>query len=415
MEFEEFTVEQYRSLDATAFEERRSFILDLCSDDECKVDAETLRAEAAMIRAEAERRNTLMELRSATIKDIAQGAGSVVSASTVQRSVVPAAEVDRFDTPEYRSAFMNYFTRGAAMPAEYIEQRADESTQTTDVPIMVPTTLMNQVVEKMSEYGDIWNRVTKMNVQGGIDFPILDLKPTASWIAENEVSDYQKLEATDKVSFKFHQLECRLSQSLLASVTTFAAFQARFVPLVAEAMVRALEQAIVRGSGNGQFLGITVDTRVTNIVTMSAAEFADWKAWRKKVKAAMPKSYRNGEFIMAQSTFDSYIETMSDDNNAPVSIGYNPVTGEEVMRLMGKTATTVEPDILPDFDTAAAGDVVAIFGDLSNYVVNSNMAVSTVRWVDHDKNQVKTKALMAADGKVLDPYGFILIKKGASA
>lgn len=107
---------------------------------------------------------------------------------------------------------------------------------------------------------------------------------------------------------------------------------------------------------------------------------------------------------------------MADDQKAPVSIGYNPVTGEEVKRLVGKSVTGVETDILPDFDTAAAGDVVAIFGDFNNYVINTQpgMPMTTKRWIDDDKNQEKIKALMACDGRVLDPYGFILIKKKAS-
>ena len=184
---------------------------------------------------------------------------------------------------------------------------------------------------------------------------------------------------------------------------------------MAEAMVRALEQAIVRGDGSGKFLGVTKDPRVTNVVELSAAEIGDWQAWHKKVKAKMPKAYRVGEFYMAQSTWDTYIETMADDNRAPVSIGYNPVTGEEVMRLVGKTVCTTEPDIFPDFDTAEVGDVIGAFIDWKNYVVNSQMVMKTDKWHDYESNKDKYRCLMIADGKVLDPYGIILIKKGASA
>ena len=37
-----------------------------------------------------------------------------------------------------------------------------------------------------------------------------------------------------------------------------------------------------------------------------------------------------------------------------------------------------------------------------------------VKWTDHDNNKEKTKAIMIVDGKVLDPYGFLIIKKGAA-
>lgn len=416
MEFTPMTAEQYRALSADEFEQRRQLVADLCLDPECEVSAEQLRSEASIIKEEAGRRNTAAELRSLNVAAVAAGAGTVVASGRAALETRAAAgeevEADRFDTPEYRNAFMEYVCRGTAIP---MELREAGTTTTADVPVMIPTTLQNQIVEKMSEYGDIWNKVTKMNVQGGIEFPVLELKAEAFWIGEEEVSEYQKLMADEKISFMFYQLECRMAQTILASVTTFAMFQQRFVPAMAEAMVRALEQAIVRGDGSGKFLGVVNDPRVTNVVELTAEEIGDWQAWHKKVKAAMPKAYRNGEFYMCQSTWDTYIETMADDNRAPVSVGYNPVTGEEIMRLVGKGVQTTEPDILPDFDSASAGDVIGLFIDWKNYVVNSQMVMKTDKWHDYETNKDKYRCLMIADGKVLDPYGIILIKKKASA
>jgi hypothetical protein len=35
------------------------------------------------------------------------------------------------------------------------------------------------------------------------------------------------------------------------------------------------------------------------------------------------------------------------------------------------------------------------------------------RWLDHDTNQWVDKAILVADGKILDPNGVLIIKKGA--
>ena len=48
-------------------------------------------------------------------------------------------------------------------------------------------------------------------------------------------------------------------------------------------------------------------------------------------------------------------------------------------------------------------------------MVNSNMQITATKWRDEDNNVIKNKLLMYADGKVADPYGFILVKKGAAA
>lgn len=117
---------------------------------------------------------------------------------------------------------------------------------------------------------------------------------------------------------------------------------------------------------------------------------------------------------MAQSTFDEKIDGMEDKNGQPVGRTNYGVNGEETYRFMGKDVETVEEELLPYYEDAAVGDVFAIYGDLKDYVVNSNLEMQVVKWIDHDTNEVKNKVIMIVDGKVADANGFILIKKGKS-
>jgi HK97 family phage major capsid protein len=239
----------------------------------------------------------------------------------------------------------------------------------------------------------------------------MTLKPVSTWVGEDEVSDFQKLEADVKISFSYFELECRVSQTMLASIVTFAEFQRRIVPAIVRSMSKKIEAGVVSGTGTGQMLGIVNDPRVTNKVALTATQVKDWKAWRKVVKKAIPRAYRGGTFIMAQSTWDAYIETMADDNNAPVSIGYNPVTGAEQLRFMGFPVLLVDDTILADFDDAASDDVFAIYGKLSDYAINWNQQLQTVQYTDWDKRKRKTVAYAVLDGKVLDANGFVLVAK----
>jgi hypothetical protein len=43
------------------------------------------------------------------------------------------------------------------------------------------------------------------------------------------------------------------------------------------------------------------------------------------------------------------------------------------------------------------------------------MQMTMYRYIDHNTNQYVDKALLIADGKVLDPNAFIIVKKGADA
>ena len=323
----------------------------------------------------------------------------------------PAPVVDAYDTQEYRTAFMNYVCRGVEIPAEV------RATTTSDASAAIPTTIMNEIIQKMDAYGNIWNKVRKINVQGGVEIPILSVKPTAQWITEAQASTDQKIQANTKISFSYYGLECKVAQTILVNVVSLTMFENLFATLVVEAMVRALEEAIIKGSGSGQPTGITVDSRVpaANVITMTEAQFTKWAEWKKRVFAKMAKAYRSGVFIMSQATFDAYIDGMVDTVGQPIGRVNYGITDGETYRFGGKIVETVEPTLVKDFDTAEAGDVVAIFVNFNDYVVNTNMQITTTRWIDNDANEIKNKALMICDGKLADPNGVLIIKKKAAS
>lgn len=333
----------------------------------------------------------------------------------IARFNAPAAApavVDANDTPEYRNAFMEYVCRGVAIPAEV---RA--TTTTSDASAVIPTTIMNEIIQKMDTYGNIWNKVRKINVQGGVEIPILSVKPTAQWITETQASPDKKISVNTKITFSYYGLECKVAQTILVNVVSLPMFENLFSTLVVEAMVRALEEAIVNGSGSGQPTGITVDNRVpaANVITMTEAQFTKWAEWKKRVFAKMTKAYRSGVFIMSQATFDAYIDGMVDTVGQPIARINYAITDAETYRFGGKTVETVENTLVKDFDTAEAGDIVAIFANLNDYVVNTNMQITTTRWIDNDANEIKNKAMMICDGKLADPNGVLIIKKAANS
>lgn len=318
---------------------------------------------------------------------------------------------DIYDTVEYRTAFMDYVCRGVQIPAQY--KRANQVTTTVDAGAVIPTTLMNEIVRKMSTYGNIWEKVRKLNIQGGVEFPILTLCPTATWIGETTPSEDQKIQANQTVSFKYFGVECKIAQTLLCNVTTIEAFQQLFVPLGTEALVKAIEIAIFKGDGTTQPLGILNDTRVPtdNVIELTEDEMASWEVWHKKVFAKMKKSYRTGEFVMSQGTFDGYIDGMVDSTGQPIGRVNYGIDGAEVYRFSGKTVETVEDDILPSWENASDGDVVAVFIKWDNYAINSNLQLTVNKWQDYDTNEIKNQVIMICDGKILDANGVLIIKK----
>jgi len=325
----------------------------------------------------------------------------------------PKKYEDKFSTLEYRNAFRDYCLTGKMTP---IIKNADATTTTGDAAAVIPSTILQEVIQKVQSYGQLFAGVRKLSIKGGVTIPISSLKPTATWIGETTPSSRQKVDLSQKLSFSYYGLECKISTSLLTDTTTLSMFESTLVELIGEAMVKALDLAIVSGIGTASPLGITKDIRVPEgqIITLSPAEFEDWSAWKKKVFSKMPLSYKGGaSFIMASGTFEGYIDGMTDANGQPIGrVNYGITEGPQE-RFGGKQVIEVEDDVISPYDDATTGDVVVIYCNLNNYGINSNMQLQMFRYLDQDKNEYVDKAILIADGKLIDPNGVVIIKKGA--
>jgi len=326
-------------------------------------------------------------------------------------------EEDPWDTVEYRKAFMEFAKTGRVTPElRNGEQPTDAFAGVEDLKAVVPTTILNEIVRELKVRGQVFNRVRKLSIKGGVQVPILSLKPEAKWVGES--SDVrQKVQAATSVTFSYHGLEVKVATSLLADTVTLDSFESTLRDLIVEAMVKALDEAIISGDGDNKPLGITADTRIPdigNVVTLSPSEIGSWAAWKKEVFAKMPLAYKAGAaFYMASGTFESYIDGMVDLNGQPVGRVNYGITNGPQERFGGKEVILVEDDVIAPYDDANPGDVIAIYANLNNYVINSNMQLALFRYFDHDTNQWVDKAIMIADGKLLDPHGVVIVRKGA--
>lgn len=326
-----------------------------------------------------------------------------------------------FSSVEYRSAFKNYVQTGAPITGDILQRAGGDAgtTVSTDLGAIIPSTIMNEFIKEVSKVrGKIYAKVRKLNVQGGIKFPISKLKAQFKWITETTVSGKQKAgEIKEFIEFSYNIGEIRVAQTLLSQVVSLAVFEQEIVRIMTEAYVEMMDSVIISGTGSGQPLGITKDSRVTNVVEMTEEEFADWTAWRKKLFAVVPLAKRGqGEFLFPPSTVESYLYTMKDKNDRPLYKEATDLTvGNADGKFFGRDVDFVEPDVIADFGTAAAGDVVGIFWVPGDYALNTNMQFGMKRYFDEDTNEWINKGLTIVDGKILDTAGCYLIKKKASA
>lgn len=341
-----------------------------------------------------------------------------IVASYAQNAQARNANENVLDSMEYRNAFANYVRTGDVSGFAPIEQRAadDGMIITSDVGKIIPNTIMTEVIKELKVYGNLYNKVRKLNVRGGVEFPIEELVPTITWISETKTADNQSTpEIKTSVSFGYHIVEARIAQSLLSQIVSLEYLEKEIANLLVEAFAKEFDRIILNGSGNGQPLGILNDTRVNskNKISFTAEDLGDWTKFRTKLFAKIPLAYRGqGIIVTTVATWETYFMTLKDNNNRPLySETYDNAEGTPVCHFAGREVLLVEPDIIKDYDAATSGDAFALYFRPQDYAINSNMQLGFKRYFNDDTNKWVNKGLCIMDGKLLDVNGVFILTK----
>lgn len=330
--------------------------------------------------------------------------GKVVD--TIDNGVVTEPS-DMYDSIEYRKAFMNNVLKGTAIPAKF--QNVDASTGTGDVGTVIPTTIMEKIIEKLEATGMILPLVTRTAYKGGLSIPTSTVKPVATWVAEHGTSDKQK-KTTGSITFNYYKLRCAISVSLEVDTVTLAIFESTFMANVTEAMVKALEQAIISGTGTGQPKGILTETVIEGQNVDIAVSSEPTYSTLVDAEAALPLEYEsNAVWFMTKKTFMKFIG-MVDSQKQPIARVNYGISGKPERTLLGRQV------ILNNYMTSlgatiAKDTVVAFLFNPKDYVLNTNYQMTVKKYEDNDTDDQVTKAVMLVDGKVVNKNSLVTVTK----
>ena len=304
---------------------------------------------------------------------------------------------------EYRTAFMNNVMRGSAMPKF---QNTDQNTLTTDVGTVIPEVLVSKIIAKAETVGQIYAKVTKTHYKGGVTIPTQNVKPVASWVAEGQGSNKQKT-TTGSITFTWHKLRCAISMSLETETMTLDIFESTFVAQVSEAMIKAIEEAIFNGNGTSQPKGILKETpEVGKALSVANGSKIDYE-FLLKCEAAVDEEYDNGaEWYMSKKTFYEDVLSITDQAGQPIARVNVGINGKPEQTILGRKVNFT--NYLPKFESnPSASKVFGFIFNMSDYVLNENLAITVKQYEDNDTDDKITKAVMLTDGKCIQTYSLV--------
>ena len=339
-------------------------------------------------------------------------------------------------TMEERTAFMNYYLRGEKSEYLRYETRSDAAGTSSNLGVLIPQTVIQEIIKEIEKVrGVLYSKVCKLNVKGGVKFPIGSFTATFHRISETGKSDRQNAGGigADSVVFSYKIGEIRLARTLLQTVLSVPVFEQELANVIVEAYVGAMDDEILNGDGNDEMNGILTEaakvsgSRIpsSNIIEFTEVDMEDWKLWQTKLFAKIPLGMRKyrPEFVMSAGTYEANIKTLYDNNNRPVyAETFNPIDGDETSSFKGKEVAFVENDVFGDFDDidVSVGSTDSPFFGMywvpsKAYAINSNLEFSVRDYFDEETNQYVKKAIVINDGNVLNGGFIFLLKKVAIA
>ena len=358
----------------------------------------SLKAELEEAQAQLEK----IEKEERAKKDEVPANAKLVNGNVVGAFGMRAAAVDH-DSVEFRTAFMNYVLKNQPIPAE---MRDDANTKTTDVATVIPTVIVNRIVEKITSCGMILPEITRTAFAAGVVVPTSSTKPTASWVNEGAGSDRQK-KTTGSVTFSHFKLRCEISMSMEVGTMALDVFEATFVRNVADAMIVALEKAVLAGTGSGQPTGILNGTLTSYEVTSaktSGVTYGDLIA----MEAKLPVEYEaTAKWFMTKAQYLAFVG-MVDTAGQPIARVDHGIDGKPARMLLGREV------IIHPYATEMGSYLAGLY-NFKDYVLNTIYDMGIQKKQDWDTEDLLTKAVMGVDGKPVDLGSLVVLKQKTSA
>ena len=289
---------------------------------------------------------------------------NIGSGMTRRTNTTKPVKANIYDSEEYRQAFMNYVCRGEKIPQEF---RSDEVTATTDIGALVPPVTLNKIIEKIEAYGMILPLVTRTSYKTGMVIPTASVKPTATWVAEGAGSDKQKKALSGTITFGHFKLRCAVAVTLETENMAYSAFETTLVKNIVEAMAKALEMAIISGTGSGQPTGILTDDSKGAKLEVYALDYQTLV----NAEAELPMEYENGAvWVMTKKTFMQFAG-MVDKNGQPIARVNYGIGGKPERILLG--STVILSNYIDTFnESLGACKVFAFLYNFADYTLNTN-------------------------------------------
>ena len=329
-----------------------------------------------------------LEARKQTAKDLNEGKIEGRKFDFINNQEDKKMEV-RYDSAskEYRNAYLKNL-KGNELT---VEERAAITAVT-----VVPTATVNRIIEKLEQTSAIYNRITVTGFPNKLSFPVEGTKNDAAWVAMATAST-DGVDTFGEVSLTAFKLIKTIEINADTEAMSIDAFESFIVNQLVKKMNKAVENAVLNGTGTNQPTGLLKAGEITEVgtFTKAAMKYKDLTTLLSK----LPTPYHNDAVIvMPRALFFGEVLGMETTTGEPVAVA--DVQSPAKFNVLGY------PVIINDFMPT---DTI-LFGDLSYYYYNwaKQIEISKDASVGFRTGSTVYRALALADGKKALAEAFVV-------
>lgn len=328
----------------------------------------------------------------------------VTGATFKDGASMEAVKGDVYASAEYRNAFykslmgkeLNAVERVAFNRAMELEKRNDAYTTSSNTPVIIPTTTLNEVVKKARLMGGLIAECRAFNVPSKISVPVATPASKAVWNTEGaDVATEQPSIAA--VNFDANEIIKVFSISAKVKTMSIDAFESYLTEELTNCVMACLADGIVNGTGTEQGTGLETGitwNEGTNLVTTTALTFQNITTVISKLKRGYSKG---AKFAMNNTTLYNSVYGLMDANKRPVFV--QNAQDDSVGKILG--FEVVVDDNIKDNEI--------FFGNFNYYGYNmpNGIAVEASTQSSFKSGKVDYRGMAIADCKPIVDEAFI--------
>lgn len=282
------------------------------------------------------------------------------------------------------------------------ENRADVNMAKDDNGAVIPTTIANRIIERVTQIAPIYALATKFNVKGKLTFPVGKDAITTAY-----GSEFTKLDST-KVGFDSLELDGHLVGAL-SKISNSLINNSQFdivsyvVNKVAESIAIFLENELINGTT--KINGVLDTTKNTNVAKFETTADLPTTDELIAMQVQIPQQNQAGCMWLVSNKTLVALRQLKDGNNRYLL--QDDITNGFGYTLLGK------PVMVSDNMT----DTNVVYGDFSAMYVNvhEDVAIQVLTEKYADEHATGVLAWLEVDARVIEPQKLVVSAKKVSS